>query len=150
MVDKTALGATGVPFEVAIERGKIAEFARAIHSSDPAHFGADAVAPPTFLTTQFFWEERVPGANPWAQVQMSQERGMHAEQEYIFHGPPPRAGDTLTATSRIDKVYDKESRRAGTLTFVEMVTEYRDPSGRLVAEAKLVGMESSKAPEREG
>ena len=73
---------------------------------------------------------------------------MHAEQEYVFHGPPPTAGDVLTATSRIDRIYDKESRRAGTLTFVEMVTEYRDAAGRLVAEAKLVGMESSKAPEQ--
>lgn len=148
MVDKTALGATGEPFDVAIERGKIAEFARAVHSTDPAYFDADAVVPPTFLTTRFFWEERVPGANPWAAVKMSQERGMHAEQEYVFHGPPPTAGDVLTATSRIDRIYDKESRRAGTLTFVEMVTEYRDAAGRLVAEAKLVGMESSKAPEQ--
>ena len=69
--------------------------------------------PPTFLTTQFFWEDRVEGANPWDLVQMSQERGMHAEQEYIFYGEPPRAGDKLTCTSRIQEIYEKQGRRGG-------------------------------------
>jgi hypothetical protein len=44
-------------------------------------------------------------------VELDQQRGMHAEQEYIFHGPPPRAGTTLTAQSRITDVYQKRERR---------------------------------------
>ena len=27
--------------------------------------------------------------NPWELAAMDESRGMHAEQEYIFHGPPP-------------------------------------------------------------
>jgi hypothetical protein len=90
------------------------------------------------------------GANPWSQVEMSFERGMHAEQEYVFHGPPPRAGDRLFATSRIDKIWSKESRSAGTLTFVKMITEFRDDAGELRAEAILTGVETGHAPVGEG
>jgi hydroxyacyl-ACP dehydratase HTD2-like protein with hotdog domain len=142
MVAKESLGAAGTTFTMDIERGKIYEFARATRSDHPMHFlEHKPVIPPTFLTTTFFWEERVENANPWELVQMSQERGMHAEQEYIFHGPPPVAGTQLTCTSRIDKIYEKESRSGGTLTFVIMVTEYRDADEVLVAEARLTGVE---------
>ena len=148
MADKAALGAEGVPFQLDIERGKILEFAQATKTGDPAYTKGDhPVIPPTFLTTMFFWEERVPGADPWDQVKMDQRRGMHAEQEYIFHGPPPRAGTRLTARSRIEQFYEKEGRRGGTLTFVVKVTEFRDDTGRLVAEAKMTGVETSKPPE---
>jgi hypothetical protein len=148
MVDKAALGAVGAPFTMDVERGKIHEFARAVRSSHPAHFnGDDPVIPPTFLTTMFFWEELVPGSNPWHEVKMDQKRGMHAEQEYVFYGPPPRAGTRLTCRSRIAEIYEKEGRRGGALTFAVMITEFRDESGRLVAEARLSGVETAKPPE---
>jgi len=148
MVDRTAEGATGVPFAMDIERGKVRKFARAVGAEHPAfHEGENPLTPPTFLTTQFFWEAAEPGSNPWDQVAMSQERGMHAEQEYIFHGPPPRAGDRLVGSSRIERIYDKEGRKGGTLTFAVMVTEFRDAAGTLVAEARLTGVETSKPPE---
>lgn len=152
MVSKDAQGARGVPFEMDVERGKIGEFARAVHAHDlAAHLEGDhPVIPPTFLTSQFFWEDRVDGANPWAQVQMSQERGMHAEQEYVFHGPPPRAGERLFCESMVTEIYEKESRSAGTLTFVKMVTAFRDADGTLRAEAILTGVETGKPPEPGG
>jgi hydroxyacyl-ACP dehydratase HTD2-like protein with hotdog domain len=78
---------------------------------------------------------------------MDQKRGMHAEQEYVFYGPPPRAGTRLTCQSRIAEIYEKEGRRGGTLVFAVMVTEFRDESGRLVAEARLTGVETAKPPE---
>jgi acyl dehydratase len=138
MVDKSALGAAGEPFEIVVENGKVFEFARAVRAA------ITSAPPPTFLTTQFFWEERVPGANPWARVAMSQERGMHAEQEYIFHGPPPAVGTRLIAQSRIAEIYEKQGVRGGTLTFAVMVTEFRDPGGRLVAEARMTGVEKER------
>ena len=117
-------------------------------SADPAHFEGDhPVIPPTFLTSQFFWEERIAGANPWSLVEMSQERGMHAEQEYVFHGEPPRAGERLYCRSKITEITEKQSRSAGLLTFVKMVTEFRDAEGNLRAEAILTGVETSKPPE---
>jgi len=147
MIDRSALGAVGAPFVLDVERGKVHEFARATASSHPAHFtGDDPVSPPTFLTTTFFWEQIVPDSNPWHRVQMSPERGMHAEQEYVFYGPPPRAGTRLTCQSRIAEMYDKQGKRGGTLTFVVMVTEFRDSSGKLVAEARMTAVETTQAP----
>jgi hypothetical protein len=126
-----------------IERGKIGEFATAVRAAHPAHFeGRTPVIPPTFLAAQFFWEKRVEGANPWDLVQMSEERGMHAEQEYVFHGPPPRAGDRLIAQSKITEINRKTSRSGKELVFVKMVTEFRDAdTGALRAEAILTGVE---------
>ena len=146
-IDKTALGAVGEPFELVVERGKIHEMARAVHAEHSDHRREAAVPPPTFLTTAFHWETRSPGANPWQRVGMSQERGMHAEQEYVFHGPPPVAGTRLVAQSRIAEIYEKQGRRGGTLTFAVMVTEFRDETGRLVAEARMTGVETSRPPE---
>src|SRR5580658_7886815 len=94
----------------------------------------------------FFWEREVPGANPWDRVKLDQRRGMHAEQEYVFHGPPPRAGTRLTCQSRIEDVYEKEGRRGGRLGFAVMVTEFRDEQGELVAEARMTGVETGGPP----
>jgi hypothetical protein len=146
MVDRAALGRTGEPFGVEVERGKIREFARATFSANPSYLDDPTpVVPPTFLTTMIFWS--TPSADPWPAVKMDQSRGLHAEQEYVFHGPPPRAGTRLTAQSRIESITSKPGRRGGELTFVVMVTEFRDPSGTLVAEAKLTGVETTSLEE---
>ena len=148
MVDRASIGAKGEPFELVIERGKVREFARAVCSSHPGYLRAESPPiPPTFLTTMFFWEREVAGSNPWDKVQLDQERGMHAEQEYVFFGPPPRAGTRLTCQSRIESVYEKEGRRGGKLGFAVMVTEFRDESGKLVAEARMTGVETARPPE---
>ena len=142
MVDKAAEGKQGVPFEMVLERGKIYELATAIKADHPDYFKVSPVLPPTFLTTTFFWEERVPGANPWSLVKMDQRRGMHAEQEYEFFGPPPPAGTRLTCTSKITKIFEKAGKRGGQMTFVVMETDFVDEAGKLVAKAKLTGVET--------
>ncbi|HEX6310193.1 MAG TPA: MaoC family dehydratase N-terminal domain-containing protein [Acidimicrobiia bacterium] len=146
MVDKAALGAEGEPFVLEVEAGKIREYARAIRSEHPAYLDDDRpVMPAHFLTTTFLWEGD--DGNPWPRVQMSPARGMHAEQEYVFHGPPPRAGTRLTCRSRIEEIYEKQGTRGGTLTFVVMTTEFRDDSGALVAEARMTAVETARAPD---
>ncbi|MET7398755.1 MaoC family dehydratase N-terminal domain-containing protein [Dactylosporangium sp. NPDC005572] len=141
MVDASAVGRVGEPFTLDVERGKIREFARATHSQNPAYLQAeDPVVPPTFLTTAFFWQSGA--SDPWEAVAMDQRKGLHAEQEFVFHGPPPRAGTRLTGRSRIESVTRKEGRR-GTLTFAVMVTDFHDEAGNLVATAKLTGVETA-------
>jgi hypothetical protein len=148
MMDKGSVGKEGAEFDLEVERGKITEFARAVKATDAAYFRREAPSsPPTFLTSMFFWEELVEGANPWHLVKMSQERGMHAEQEYVFHGPPPVAGTKLRCRSKIESMYEKAGKRGGTMTFAVMVTEFHDESGRLVAEARMTGVETERPPE---
>ena len=139
MVDASALGATGEPFVLDVERGKIREFARATFAPVPDE--DRPVAPPTFLTTAFHWQSD--RSDPWEQVRMDPARGLHAEQAFVFHGPPPRAGDRLIGTSRISEIYEKTNRAGRTLTFVVMVTEFHDETGQLVAETRLTGVETS-------
>jgi hypothetical protein len=147
MINRSAIGAKGAPFDLWVERGKVMEFARAVRAQHPDHSaGLAPIAPPTFLTTQLFWEKLVEGGNPWALAGMSEERGMHAEQEYVFHGPPPRAGDRLIGQSTITEIWDKPSKNGVVLTFVKMVTTFHDADGRLVAEAILTGVERNPAP----
>jgi hypothetical protein len=132
-------------FDMPIERGKIREFAKATMSENAAYQGKDPVIPPTFLTTAgFSWQ--TPESKAAAAHGLDPKRTLHAEQEYIFHGEPPRAGAELTASSRIIDRYTKEGRRGGTLTFVRTVIEFRDSTGRLVAEQRSTGVQTAHAP----
>lgn len=140
---------TAVPsFEVPIEQGKIQEFASATGASDDTFFGERAVIPPTFLTTaRFFWQSAESKAA--ADHGLDQQRTLHAEQEYVFHGEPPRAGQILTATSRILERYEKQGRRGGNLIFVTTVMEFRDGAGNLVAEQRSTAVQTARAPKDE-
>jgi hypothetical protein len=70
--------------------------------------------------------------------------GLHAEQHYTYHRPL-RVGDVLTATTRPGERWEKQGRRAGTLVFAEMITEYRDQDGELVVTARSVGVRTERA-----
>lgn len=132
------LGA-GHPWEVVVERGKIAEFAEAMLSEEPAYRGPLAIIPPTFLTTAARWAP--PGAR--VNVGFDRKRLLHGEQEYTFYGELPAAGDVLTAQERIVERFSKPGKRGGTMRFATVVTEYRDTAGALVAEAKATFIETA-------
>ena len=143
MVDKSAIGATDDPFTMVVEYGKVREFARATKSASPDYLDVAApVIPPTFLTTVSFWSP--PGRSVFSKVKMDLRRLLHGGQEYTFHGPPPAAGTTLTVQTRVDDIYEKEGKRGGTMTFVITVSEFRDESGTLVAEARSTAIETGK------
>jgi hypothetical protein len=145
VVDKSKVGLSDEPRQLPIERGKIREFARACKTDNPDYVESrDAVVPPTFLTTTNFWMGA--GTSPLAQLGIDLKRLLHGGQEYVFHGPPPLAGTELTFQTRVDKIYEKEGKRGGTMTFVEVVTEFRDPDGTLVAEGRSTAIETGQAP----
>lgn len=126
------VGAVGAPFDVLVERGKIREFAAAMQSDNPAYAGPDAVVPPTFLTTAASWASPASRIN----VGFDRRRLLHGEQEYVFHGPLPRAGTRLIAQERLVERYAKPGKRGGEMHFAVVVTEFRSPAGDLVAEAR--------------
>jgi hypothetical protein len=136
-------GVAGPTFEVHVERGKIREFAAAMQSADPAYAGADAIIPPTFLTTAAQWAP--PGAR--ADHGFERARLLHGEQEFVFHGPLPRAGQVLDASEHVADRYEKEGKRGGTMRFAVIVTEFRDTDGTLVAEARSTLIERAAPPE---
>lgn len=139
-MDPQAIGRTSATFTMDVERGKIREFARATGSRDPAYLDSERpVIPPTFLTTQAFWQDEE--ADPWKMAGLDLSRSLHAEQEYVFFGPPPCAGARLTFRTTITDGYATRRRRGGEMTFVVARTQFWDESGRLVAEARSVGVE---------
>ncbi len=148
MANADAVGTEGTPFRLDVERGKIREFAVATGNTDPYYLAEERpVSQPTFLTTAFFWQ--TDDSNPWPAVELDQQRGLHAEQEFVFFGPPPRAGDRLTCRSHIGDVFTKQGRRGGEMTFAVMHTDFHDETGRLVARATLTGVETARPPAEE-
>jgi N-terminal half of MaoC dehydratase len=136
----------GKPFRMAVELGKIREFAAATRSTNPAHRGEPGdtpVSPPTFLMSATLWQEAE--SSPWHGVQRNYDRILHGEQEFVFHEPPPWAGTVLTGQSRIERVYEKTGKRGGRMTFTDVVTEFRDDTGKLVAETRSTSIETSQA-----
>jgi hypothetical protein len=129
----------GRPWELVVERGKIAEFADAMLCDDPAYRGPDAIIPPTFLTTAGRW---APGGVR-VDVGFDRKRLLHGEQEYTFHSAPPAAGDVLIAQEKVVDRYSKPGKRGGTMRFATVVTEYRNAEGVLVAEARATFIETA-------
>ncbi|HXA32016.1 MAG TPA: MaoC family dehydratase N-terminal domain-containing protein [Acidimicrobiales bacterium] len=128
-----------MPFEIAVTSEDIRAFARATKAESPEYFTDSPVMPVTFLNCTVRWQK--PENNPYGDVPRDLSHMVHGGQEYVFYGPSPKAGTTLTGQSRIERVYEKVSSRSGTMRFTESVYEYRDATGRLVAEARGVHIE---------
>jgi hypothetical protein len=146
--DTVEIGKTGRPYVLPVEWGKLREFVRAVGETSIDGDESDAVIPPTFLATAMWWEH--PDSNPLLAANLDPARMLHVEQEYVFHGAPPRVGTVLTGTSRIAAMWDREGRRSGNMTFVSVATEFRDESGRLVAEGIWTEANISRAATADG
>jgi N-terminal half of MaoC dehydratase len=150
MPDEAVAGSGPDGYEMVVERGKIREFARATMADSPDYLDDPVpVSPPTFLQTSSFWAPRT-AASVSGAGGMNLARVLHGGQEFVFFGPPPRAGAKLTVTSRLDREYEKEGRRGGTMKFAETVTSFFNEAGRLVAESRATIIETGKAPTEEG
>ena len=147
-MDKSIEGNSGKPYRVVAEEGKIREFALATKSTNRAYgVGGTppSTSPVTFLASSMFWQG--PDSSPLSDAGLNFERILHGEQEFVFPGPPPAPGTVLAAQARIDRVYEKEGKRGGTMTFAELVTEFCDEAGNLVAESRSTIIETSKPSE---
>ena len=69
--------------------------------------------------------------------------GLHAEQHFEFERPI-KPGDMLTVTERDGKTWEKESKRAGKLTFMERIHEYHDQDGALVCTSRSVSVKTER------
>jgi hypothetical protein len=137
------IGRTGAPFRMVIEEGKVREFAAATGSSHPEHLtGPTPISPVTFLASARLWQDE--RNLPWNDVDRDQARVLHGGQEFVFHGPPPRAGTELVGQMRIEDVFEKTGRRGGTMVFTKLVTEFRTTNGELVAVMRSTAIETSR------
>lgn len=131
------------PYSLRVEHGKIREFAVATGSRSSAFTEEPSpFVPPTFLTISAHWMTK----DNLALADRDLRRILHGEQEYVFHGPPPVAGDVLVGQQRIESEYQKQGRRGGQMRFIVVVTEFRDSQGKLVCEGRSTIIETG-APE---
>lgn len=131
---RLAVGDTGVPYEVPIERGKVREFARATKATDPAYESGDPPVPPTFLVTGAWWTQ--PGSSVLEQAGLAWSRLLSGGSEFRVTGPALRCGEVLTARQQVTDVYERTGRRGGRMTFVVFTTAFRRPDGTPAAEER--------------
>ncbi|MCL2428141.1 MAG: MaoC family dehydratase N-terminal domain-containing protein [Alphaproteobacteria bacterium] len=148
-----------------VEATHILLFARAVGDENPVyHDGERAkqsevggiIAPPTFAqaVAQFDpdYHLRPKVGQKWfgsgktasgIEDKPSSSGGLHAEQHFEYHRPL-RPGDVLSVETKPGKTWERESKRAGKLTFSERITEYRDQKGELVVTARSVGVRTER------
>jgi acyl dehydratase len=146
-VDTSVIGKPTSRSVAAVERGPIANFARAVKDNNPVYADAsvakangfsDIPAPPTFTFAMGFW-----GAYPELQSGVDKLEGnpmfeiigslmskgglvLHGEQEFIYHRPVV-AGDVLVGKGTCVDAYEKESKDK-IMTFVVSETVWSDRS----------------------
>lgn len=134
------IGQFGPPFEVPVERGAVRAFARSVYAPWPIYLDDErAVIPPTFLTTanvNWGYTLERPRGTVLEKLGHDLTVPLHAEEAYRFHGTPPRVGDRLEARACLESITEKPSKRGGGLTFLVLLTEFRDSGGAIVAEAR--------------
>ncbi len=148
-----------------VEASHIMMFARAVGDTNPVYHDAEAakasevgavIAPPSFLqaVAQFDpdyhlrWRPDRPwfgsGKNPSSiEGKPASSGGLHAEQHFEYIRPV-HPGDVLSVETKPGETWERQSKRAGKLTFRERITEYRDQSGELVARARSVGVTTER------
>jgi hypothetical protein len=141
-----------------VERGKIREYAVATGASRPAYLDNPAApVPPTFLATVVFWMpvgETLRDAavlRACAAVGVPASRGslLSLEQEYVFHGPPPRAGDTLRPAERLTGVEVKRTRDGRAMVLIRFTVSFHGADGTVRAECHYTSAYVQRSADRE-
>ena len=144
---------TEITFDLAVEAGKVKEFAIAVGDNNPLYFDSnaarelgipDCVAPPTFTVTQI-WQ--VPREEREARLGANLDYGrvLHGEQEFVYTRLP-LAGEVLKGVMRISKDFTKEGKRGGNMRFVTYETKFTDAQDEEVLTAFYTLIETSKDP----
>jgi acyl dehydratase len=156
--------------EFPVEAGHVMMFARAIGDPNPIYFDpeyakitelGEITAPPTFVRASMQFEPRSEQRPEIGKAWIGSGRtpsgthkdelakagtGLHAEQHFVYHRPL-RIGDVLSVVEHEGRVWEREGRRGGLLTFRETVIEFTNQRGELVVTARRVGVRTSRTVE---
>lgn len=152
-----------------VEGTHIMMFARSVGDPNPIYYDEEyakktevghIIAPPTFprAVAQFDPDYHLrpkpgekwfgSGKNPTGLTEPAKSTGgLHAEQHFEYHRHL-KPGDILTVTTKPGKTWEKQSARAGKLTFTETIQEYRDQNGELVVTSRGVGVKTERPVEQ--
>ena len=158
-----------------VEFSHIMMFARSVGDDNPIYHDPDyakttepgsVIAPPTFVQASAQFDPdyvlRPKPGKPWfgsgkEATGVKREAsggegggnggGLHAEQLFEYHRHL-KPGDVLSAETKPGNTWERESKRAGKLTFRETVKEYRNQNGELIVTARSVGVTTERPVER--
>jgi acyl dehydratase len=115
-VDTSKVGKTYPPFEYAVGREKIREYANAVGETNPVHHDRqaaheagfrDVVAPPMFAVV--YSARAVGPAVLDPEVGINLAMMVHGGQEFVW-GEPVCAGDTITTEGKVKEIYERDGR----------------------------------------
>ncbi len=121
-----------------VERGKVREFARALHDPNPIHQDAEAAeaagfaaipAPLTFPMVAMMWRERDAAIED---LGFDFKRLLHGGTTWDYVRPI-EVGDELTIERVVKAVDERQGKRGGVMTFVTIEATIKDAAGDLVA-----------------
>lgn len=135
MVDKSMAGTKFAEFEFPVERGKIKEFANAICDPNPVYRDKeyarkkgfnDVLIPVTFPMSFLHHLDSENIVLEIAQrLGMDPAKSIHGETEIVCQRPIC-AGETLRGEVQVGNIYEKEGKRGGAMTFVEIEIKFFD------------------------
>ena len=115
--------------QVVAEPHKLLDFARACGETDPRYVdpkNSDFQAPVNFCS-QFHGGRMLPEGFPKFDMRIMIDAG-----KAVYWHAPVRAGDKLTASSRLHDIYEKTGR-GGTMLFLVHRMDFRNAANELVA-----------------
>jgi acyl dehydratase len=158
-VDTSVIGQVTGKWKIVVERGPVANFAKAVKDDNPVYqdaqaakaAGFDAIpAPPTYPFAMQNWgafpelqPEDNPATGPTSPVMkimggLMSKGGMilHGEQEFTYHRPLS-VGDVLVGEGKVVDLYEKESK-GKTMTFLVTENSFTDEkTGQPVVTARM-------------
>ncbi len=142
-----AVSLGGPEFHFPIEQGKVREFAKTLFAFRPDYL--EDRHPPMFPTQTvvagYSWGYMLeePQDTDLAKVEINPFMSLDAEQEFIFPDGPPRAGVALMSRTWVDRIWEKQGRKGGKLTFYRTRSNYRQEDGNLA----VINYATSVVPE---
>ncbi|MBY4573366.1 acyl dehydratase [Gordonia paraffinivorans] len=133
-----------VSFEV--EAGKIREFARSTHVTDPVHTDPRAAADAGFTAVAATPTHVVVAGHHRNQQEFVDALGMDIKRIVVGsvswdYTRPLVAGDRLTGTRRVASDETKQGKRGGTMRLVTLETVWADPAGQAAVTQREVLIE---------
>ena len=141
---KKVIGVESEPSVYEIEKEPIRRWANAIGDTNPLyhdeayarkHGYKSLIAPPGFIATYAF---PVKAVKPRERLAPSLTRGLNGGNEYEFL-KPIQAGDTITMTSKIADIFEREGR-LGKMLFSITEHTYKNQHGEVVAKARFTSI----------
>jgi len=141
MVNKEMAGTKFAEFEFPVERGKIKEFANAICDPSPVYRdreyargkGFDDVLMPLTFPVSFM--HHLDSENFVLEIAlklgMDPAKSVQGETEMLSQRPIC-AGENLRGEIHVGNIYEKEGKRGGTMTFVEIDIKFFDAENKPV------------------